>query len=388
MSHPFGLDLTDSPESSNAILLVTGQSQQDILSQQLISTGGLENQNSELVTVQTPLEDQFLLGQSVETSPLSANNSGADILTAGETTREASQLFSNFLFGDRYTAGNAEILYHKQDLSPEPLVGRDEHQIALYDLNRPGWQSENFYYFRVEQHGEIHIVLKDFTPTPEPLTVTLSSGEYGGYLGVEKDFYGFNDLPIYFDGLSPHRQYRLSIDYPDGYGSPATIVTNVDFAGESIYDRWGAGLLKSDTTGQLVLDGNITNDRVTAREFLGKEKGDDVDVFAFDLYEPTLLSYKLTNYNGDINPDINMEIVDSNGISVVDNFDGKFQLYRPTDWSNDPSKGGEVNWLDPGTYYAKVYAPDDWYSYTNYELVLNAWGDPDYSQFYSQFPSY
>ena len=113
MSDPFDSDPIGSMTSNNQLLPpVSGQEQEDILSQQVISTGGQENPYSGSLPL-TSAEDQFILGQSVatlEAQSVSANNSDADILT-GET-REASQLFSHIVggtldifSGDPYQAG-------------------------------------------------------------------------------------------------------------------------------------------------------------------------------------------------------------------------------------------------------------------------------------------
>lgn len=92
MSDFFSLDSTDYPEYSNIIISFAQRSQENLPYQQFTDTGSLEYSNSKSLPL-TPPEDQLILGESVNTSPLYSNNNSTDILN-GEM-RKASNFVSN-----------------------------------------------------------------------------------------------------------------------------------------------------------------------------------------------------------------------------------------------------------------------------------------------------
>ena len=79
MSDFFSLDSTDYPEYSNIIISFAQRSQENLPYQQFTDTGSLEYSNSKSLPL-TPPEDQLILGESVNTSPLYSNNNSTDIL--------------------------------------------------------------------------------------------------------------------------------------------------------------------------------------------------------------------------------------------------------------------------------------------------------------------
>lgn len=142
MSYPFDSDPIGSLTSNNQLLPpLSGQEQEDILSQQVISTGGQESPNSGSLPL-TSAGDQFLLGQSVATlepQPASANNGGADVLI-GEN-REASQFLSkivegalDFFSGDSYPAGGP---IYVDDAAYEPYEWQGEVHTWNPGLRQP-----------------------------------------------------------------------------------------------------------------------------------------------------------------------------------------------------------------------------------------------------------
>ena len=341
MSDYFGLDLTDSPESSNIILPFTGQSEGEITSQQLISTGGLENPNSQLVPVQTPLEEQFLLGQL----PLYGNNSSADILNAGET-REASSI-SDAWNGIQNTFQNVF-----DSVIPEPVQVRAPGvHFDNWDTvtgRKPFWPelnsfdgyTQDSFEFNVNANADIQFGVKN---PPFPMNVALVQNN--SEVLASGNFDGYDDVTVSYPWLSPGNSYKLQVDYPPDVAGRPEIVINIDQAGESFFEARQLG--------------NITGQRIVIPDFVGTNKGDSADYYQFEISEPRSLSYKVDKYD----PLIDVEIMDAWG--------NRRYADETIDGAYSADQGGFIHNLPQGVYYAKVNAPQDPNLYTNYEVVFN-----------------
>ncbi|GGA49643.1 N-acetylmuramoyl-L-alanine amidase [Okeania sp. KiyG1] len=105
--------------------------------------------------------------------------------------------------------------------------------------------------------------------------------------------------------------------------------------------------------------GNITGQRIPISDFVGTNSGDFADFYQFEISEPRSLSYKVDNYNHLI--DVEIMNASEQPISANEQIEGAYSVRQ----------GGFIHSLSPGTYYAKVNAPQDPNLSTSYEVVFN-----------------
>lgn len=243
-------------------------------------------------------------------------------------------------------------------------TGRHEFQ------NRSVWEDEAYYRFTVGEQGarDFHLKLKQkegFTNVElrrdvgggivnsELVTPDVSQGNPQGakklfFVGANKGN-GKDDLYRRYDNLPPGR-YIVKVNLDSDFESYAEydLVMNMDLAGNSL-----------ETARNL---GDLSGERVELKDFVGRNKGDDVDFYKFTTDNREFrLQFALREMTGA--PHI--DVLDERGNAIPLNyFDG-----------GGSDRYGSVVIPPDGTYYLRVKAPDNPDDSTNYKLVVNATDD-------------